>query len=237
MPARWNPTRLVVNLDDNGGKMKVLDLFAGLGGWSKPFIENGHEVCRVDWDKRFELELVADISILQSTDLPFKPDIILASPPCETFSIASIGHHWNKDQSPKTQAAELGIDLVKNTVKLIQDINPTIAIIENPRGMLRKLNLIPAPRTTVWYCHFGEKRAKPTDLWGLPYPVDMNFRGECHNQKVNHSIDCCCRDHEAAPRGSQTGTQGLGRYDIKSLIPYELANEVRIKAEKQTGEI
>lgn len=205
--------------------MKVLDLFAGLGGWSKPFIERGHEVCRIDWDDKFDLEMVADISKLTASDLPFKPDVILASPPCETFSIASIGHHWNRDRTPKTQAAIKGIELVKNTVKLIQEVSPRFAIIENPRGMLRKLDLIPAPRVTVWYCHFGEKRAKPTDLWGLPFP-QMDFRGECHSRKSAHGPDCCCQDHTAAPRGSQTGTQGLGSYAKKSVIPYELASAV-----------
>ena len=203
----------------------MLDLFAGLGGWSKPFIERGHEVFRVDWDDKFDLELVADITTLKPSDLPWKPDVILASPPCETFSIASIGHHWNKDRTPKTEAAELGLKLVANTVRLIQELNPKYAIIENPRGMLRKLDLIPAPRVTVWYCHFGENRAKPTDLWGLPFPP-VNFRGECHNRKPNHPIDCCCADHEAAPRGSQTGTQGMGSYAKKSVIPYELASVV-----------
>lgn len=205
--------------------MKMLDLFAGLGGWSKPFIERGHEVCRVDWDDKFELEIVADISKLTASDLPFKPDVILASPPCETFSIASIGHHWNIDRTPKTEAAVKGIELVKNTVRLIQKVSPRFAIIENPRGMLRKLDLIPAPRTTVWYCHFGENRAKPTDLWGLPFP-QMDFRGECHSRKSSHGLDCCCQDHAAAPRGSQTGTQGLGSYAKKSVIPYELASAV-----------
>lgn len=206
-------------------KLKMLDLFAGLGGWSAPFIERGHEVCRVDWDEKFELEITADITQLKASDLPWKPDVILASPPCETFSIASIGHHWHKDRQPKTEAAALGMELVRATVRLIQELEPKFAIMENPRGMLRKLNLIPAPRVTVWYCHFGESRAKPTDLWGLPFP-ELDFRGECHSQKANHPQDCCCRDHTAAPRGSQTGTQGLGSYAVKSLIPYELASEV-----------
>jgi hypothetical protein len=205
--------------------MKVLDLFAGLGGWSKPFIERGHEVFRVDWDIKFTVDLIADISLLKPRDLPWKPDVILASPPCETFSVASIGHHWHKDHRPKTVQAEWSLNLVRKTVKLIQDLEPRFAIMENPRGMLRKLDLIPAPRVTVWYCHFGENRAKPTDLWGLPFPP-MNFRGECHNRKPNHATNCCCADHASAPRGSVTGTQGMKDYATKSVIPYELASEV-----------
>lgn len=216
--------------------MKILDLFAGLGGWSKPFIERGHEVFRVDWDDRFELELVADINNLKPSDLPFKPDLILASPPCETFSVASIGHHWLSTGVPRTKEAELGLQLVRSTVKLIQDIQPRFAIIENPRGMLRKLGLISAQHRTVWYCHFGEERAKPTDLWGLPFPKYLNFRGECHNQKPNHPADCCCRDHISAKRGSQTGTQGMANYALKSVIAYELASEVERACVLELGE-
>jgi hypothetical protein len=220
---------MVVNMR----KLQVIDLFAGLGGWSKPFIDRGHEVFRVDWDDSFELELSADINNLTSRDFPWKPDVVLASPPCETFSVASIGHHWNKDKTPKTKEAEIGKGLVINTVRLIKELDAQISIIENPRGMLRKLDLIDAPRVTVYYCHFGETRAKPTDLWGLPFPENFDTRGECHNQRANHSIDCCCFDHISAPRGSQTGTQGLGSYATKSLIPYELALEVCLKAEAQ----
>ena len=213
--------------------LKVIDLFAGLGGWSKPFIERGHEIFRIDWNKKFDLELVADVNNLQVDDFPWEPDIILASPPCETFSISSIGHHWNRDRTPKTEEAKIGIELVKNTVKLIKESNAKIGIIENPRGMLRKLNLIDGSRVTAFYCHFGENRAKPTDLWGLPFPKDFDVRGECHSQRPSHPPDCCCRDHQSAPRGSQTGTQGMGNYATKSLIPYELALEVCLKAEAQ----
>jgi hypothetical protein len=220
---------MVVNLKT----LQVVDLFAGLGGWSKPFMDRGHKVFRVDWDEKFELDLVADINKLQKKDFPWQPDVVLASPPCETFSIASIGHHWNKDRTPKTKEAEIGIELVRNTVRLIKELNAPINIIENPRGMLRKLNLIDAPRVTVYYCHFGEKRAKPTDLWGLPFPQDLNTRGECHSQRPTHPPDCCCFDHTGAPRGSQTGTQGMGNYATKSLIPYELALEVCLKSERQ----
>lgn len=216
--------------------MKVLDLFAGLGGWSAPFLANGHEVCRVDIDARFELELVKDIFELQISDLPWRPDVILASPPCETFSVASIGHHWSggsRAYEAKTKEAELGKRLVEKTVELIQTLQPRYAIIENPRGVLRKLNLIPVQPHTVWYCHFGETRAKPTDLWGLPFPSSINLRNSCHNRRANHLPECCCSDHEAAPRGARTGTQGLGSYAIKSVIPYQLANEVRLACERE----
>lgn len=215
--------------------MKIIDLFSGLGGWSQPFIDNGHDVYRIDKDKKFKAELHVDFLEFNFSDIPWKPDIILASPPCETFSVASIGHHWHKNREPKTNAAALGKKLVLRTVEFIKFLNPKIAIIENPRGMLRKLELIDFPRKSIWYCHFGEERAKPTDLWGYQFPRTFDFRGECHNQTKSHGDDCCCRDHTPAARGSQTGTQGMKNYAIKSLIPYELANQVRIASEREVG--
>ena len=42
----------------------------------------------------------------------------------------------------------------------------TYWIIENPRGKLRKLEIVKdLPRTTVTYCQYGDIRMKPTDLW------------------------------------------------------------------------
>ena len=71
--------------------MRVLDLFAGLKGWSAPFEERGHEVFSVDLDDRFDVSLHADILTMSADDLPWRPDIILASPPCEAFSVMTIG--------------------------------------------------------------------------------------------------------------------------------------------------
>jgi hypothetical protein len=205
--------------------MKVLDLFCGLKGWTAAFVDD--DVCSVDYDSKFNPDLCIDILNLNVKDLPFKPDIVLASPPCESFSVASIGVHWNHDKSPKTEQAAKAMKLVEKTVSLIGELKPTVAIIENPRGMLRKLNLIPVTPQTVWYCHFGEQRAKPTDLWGLPFPQGWQKQSECHYRRANHQNDCCCHNHVAAARGSQTGTQGMGSYEIKSKIPFELSTAVR----------
>jgi hypothetical protein len=71
---------------------------------------------------------------------------------------------------------------------------------ENPRGMLRKLEVVKdLPRYTVTYCQYGDTRMKPTDLWGVV--PKWSPRPTCKNG------DTC---HVSAPRGSRTGTQGLG---------------------------
>ena len=52
-----------------------------------------------------QIDYVTDILQFDFNKLPFHPDIIWASPPCTYFSVASIGKHWNKDNTPKTQEA------------------------------------------------------------------------------------------------------------------------------------
>jgi len=208
--------------------MQVIDLFSGLGGWAAPFKKRGHNVITVDNDKAFGCTMTADIFTLGPEDFPSNVDIVLASPPCEKFSIANHpSEHWEKaTYLPKTSGDQRAIDLVKHTVWLIQNINPKFFIIENPRAMLRKMNVIPFERRTVTYCHYGEKRMKPTDLWG-GFSPSMQFHPPCKNG------DPC---HVRAPRGSQTGTQGMGSAAEKAKIPYQLALAVCKAAEKDFGQ-
>ena len=109
--------------------MKVLELFAGSCSFSNVAKEFGHETFTVDngldlktVNHYAQIDLVKNILELDADEIPFYPDIIWASPPCTTFSIASCGHHWNApDQSgerePKTEAAETGLLLLEKTVQ------------------------------------------------------------------------------------------------------------------------
>ena len=61
---------------------------------------------------------------------------------------------------------------------------------------------------------------KPTDIWTNALDV-WDPRPMCKN-----GMPC----HTAAPRGSQTGTQGLkGNYE-RSMVPYELCKEILFSA-------
>ena len=59
------------------------------------------------------IDLVKDIEFLTKKDIPFIPDVIWASPPCTTYSIAAIGHHRNMGK-PKTDFAAKSDRLVLN---------------------------------------------------------------------------------------------------------------------------
>ena len=163
---------------------------------------------------------MSDIRNIEANNLPGPFDIVWASPPCTSFSVAAMGHHWSPGYKPKTEGAKLGMELSVKTVQLIQQLNPEFWFIENPRGMMRKMKWMKnLPRTTVWYCRYGDNRAKPTDIWSnnirdLTKPNGFEPR-TCFNGNKN------CH-HEPAPRGSRTGTQGRKNNHERSKIPHAL---------------
>lgn len=205
--------------------MNVLELFAGSRSVGKAAESLGYNVFSSDINEFEGIDYAVDILEFDINKVPFKPDIIWASPPCTYFSVASIGKHWNKDHTPKSDNAMFGVKMVQKTIDIIKEISPKKWYIENPRGKLRKLQVVKGlPRTTVWYCKYGDTRAKPTDIWtnnlySLLNSDGWNPRPEC----FNGNKEC---HHESAPRGSRTGTQGLkGNYN-RSKIPHELCIEI-----------
>lgn len=203
--------------------MNVLELFAGSRSFSKVAEELGHKTFCVDIKPFDKIDYVVNILEIDYKKIPFKPDFIWASPPCTYFSVASIGKHWNKNHTPKTLEAIVGCQIVRKTLEIIDFFKPDYYFIENPRGKLRKLEFMQNyERTTVTYCQYGDKRMKPTDIWSnhlfsLLKPNGWKSKPICKNG------DSC---HVSAPRGSQTGTQGLkGNYE-RSKVPYQLCKEI-----------
>lgn len=199
--------------------MIIYDFFSGTGSSTKAFEDAGHTIVRVELDSYFEAE-ERDILSLTAESLIAKygqPDFIWASPPCQKFSVASCSKYWNPDGTPRDNQAYEALALVAHTINLINTLKPTYGfVIENPRGMLRKQKLMEKlQRRTVTYCQYGDNRMKPTDLWG--YVKGWTPKEPCKNG------DLC---HEAAPRGSRTGTQGIKKAKNRSMIPYKLGEEI-----------
>ena len=203
--------------------MKVLELFAGSRSFSKVAEEMGMETFTTDIKDFDNIDYVVDILDFVPMKVPFEPDIIWASPPCTYFSVASIGKHWYKDHTPKTEQAKLGVKIIKCTLDIIKYFKPKYFFIENPRGKLRKLDVIKGyGRTTVTYCQYGDKRMKPTDIWSNHIADWFDTDAWKPRPMCKNGMPC----HESAPRGSKTGTQGLkGNYE-RSIVPYELCKEI-----------
>lgn len=205
--------------------MKVLELFVGTRSIGKAFEEKGHEVFSVDWNKSFaDIDLYIDIGKLTAKEVIEKfghPNIIWASPDCTSYSVAAISRHRRKnketgDLEPISDYAKFCDEVNKNMINLIKSLNPKYWFIENPRGGLRKMGFMKGlPRYTVTYCQYGDTRQKATDIFtNHPNP---QFKPPCKNG------DKC---HQAAPRGSRTGTQGLKGSRERSRIPKLLCQHI-----------
>jgi len=205
--------------------MNTLELFAGSRSFSKVAEQLGHRVYTSDNKKKKKIDQVCDIFDFDVNKLPYAPDVVWTSPPCTSFSVASIGHHWNKDNTPKTEKAELGVAIVKKTIEIIEQLRPKYWFIENPRGKLRKLDFMQDfQRKTVTYCSYGDMRMKPTDIW-------TNFDFATRPMCFNGNKDC---HHEPAPRGSKTGTQGLKGDYLRSQIPPALFEDIFKEIENES---
>lgn len=191
-------------------RLRIVELFAGLEGWSSA-ARPGDRVVTTDIEAVFENTITANVldpdlgghlkALCGGT-----VDVLLASPPCEAFSVMQIGTNWtgpNDDppHMPKTAHAELALRLVARTRELIEELEPAFYVIENPRAKLRALPILADfERRTVTYCKLGETTQKPTDLWG-GFPKSLELPAPCK------AGDPC---HVSAPRGSRTGIQGDG---------------------------
>lgn len=201
---------------------QTVELFCGTKSASKIFAARGYKTFTVDNEPTFLPDLCGDILHVEASEIPQPIEILWASPPCQGFSVAQIGRNWYHNGEPKTDRARHALMLVDRTIELIQELQPRYFFIENPVGKLRALPIIEKAkgsgelyRHTVTYCQYGDTRMKPTDIWtNAPW---WKTKPVC-----KAGMPC----HEAAPRGSRTGTQGLKDATERGRIPAELFNEL-----------
>lgn len=105
--------------------MLVLDLFCGLGGFSKAFSDRGHRVIGIDLVP--PASVCADLS--RGVPIKAQPDVLLASPPCTEFTKESLP--WRKTgKSPD-------MTLALAAFKAVQDLKPRWWCIENVQGAIK----------------------------------------------------------------------------------------------------
>lgn len=206
--------------------MNLLELFAGSRSVGKEAEKLGWNVFSSDIEAFEGINLIKDIIQIQRTDIPFIPDVIWFSPDCSTYSIAACSTHRqyaNDVPLAKSGKAVLADNILDKIHTIISWFPDAVYFIENPMGLMRKMpSMKKLPRKTVTYCQYGDTRMKPTDIW--TNCTTWKPRPMCKNG------DKC---HEAAPRGSKTGTQGRkGSYE-RSKIPTELCREILLSCMEQ----
>lgn len=203
--------------------MKILELYSGTECMSNAFRKNGHECFTVDWDEQFPSSLHIDIQQLTASEILEKfgrPDIIFVGTDCTSFSVAGISHHRRKNKEtgnldPISDYAKKCDDTNIHVKELIKELNPKIQIWENPRGGLRSMwYMQDLKRTTTSYCQYGFRYMKPTDFFSN---IDLPLKPPCKN-----GSPC----HEAAPRGSRHGLQGVKGTVDRSKYPEELCRHI-----------
>ena len=206
--------------------MIVNDYFSGTGSFSEAFVDRGHTVRRFDHDERFSN--VPRTEIRSVLDLEPEPvDVVLAGPPCQYYSVAGHFKHFAQTPAgiavPRDPFGEMAEKLTRRAVLL--GSKARIFLMENPVGLMRKaVSTLGLSRMTVWYCQYGDERAKPTDLFGAYL---KHFEPKtCHNG---------ASDHARARRGWGTGTQGRPWSVDRARVPYGLSLALCIACERELG--
>ena len=179
-------------------KIKVFEMFAGSCSFSNEAKKMNFKTFTTDIFQFGEIDYVVDIMNIDLKKIPFTPNVVWASIPCETFSISSCHHHWTPNGKPKSKECKKGIKILQRTVDIIKKIDPKYFFIENPVGLMRKQKILRQlkgiKKATICYCKYGDTRMKPTDIFTNYLsdifspnewtPKEMCFNGnkKCHHQ-------------------------------------------------------
>jgi len=159
--------------------LRVLDVFAGLGGWSIGFYREGFRctgVDIVDVGYPYNLE-ISDVKYYHPAKANYH--VVVESPPCTEFSTLTMLSYKKGQRGPPDP--DKGIALVREGMRIRDEANPRYWVIENVYGSLKYLEPILGKPMLL---------AKPWVLWGnLP-----NFMFEFEprrggDTKLSHSFE------------------------------------------------
>jgi hypothetical protein len=146
----------------------ILSLCDFSGVWSRPYVNAGYEVVRVDIDlptgerrsTRGDWTVGAD---LRELHFPWTPYAVLAAPPCTCF--CRPGARWWKRQDA-SGATERDVELFTACLRFCRTATGWWAL-ENPPGRHRKL--MPELGRPAWQYQpyeYGDPWGKQTYIWG-----------------------------------------------------------------------
>ena len=194
---RQSPRLEDEELEGDGRPLKLLELFKGTGSIGKAAHKLGFSVVSLDFDPIYTPDIETDILKWDykkyHKDTGYVPDLIWASPPCNTFSPFAyrLKERNTKTSTPYSARAKEGTAILRQTLKIIkyfQKLNPELLfVMENPRGMMRhdpEVKKLPNRDTTL-YCLYGDVRYKPTDFFNnVPKGLELKEGKSCNKPTV-----------------------------------------------------
>lgn len=155
------------------GKL-ILDLCAGTGAWSQPYVNAGYKVRRID--------LPQDIRLI-----PYiYSDVhgILAAPPCTYFCRMRMCRG-----RPTNEQFMEGLSIVDACLRIVILTNPKWWVLENPSGYLSGWLGPPKLKFHPW--EYGDPWTKRTWLWGnfnIPLRHPVKSEGPWVNARTSHPL-------------------------------------------------
>lgn len=159
----------------------ILDLCAGTGAWSAPYVAAGnyrvhrislpeYDVTKVDIDDRYitfwraQQESVEQLEF--STRIPLvQIHGIMAAPPCREFSLANTRQTYAL--RPNWQEGLVAVQACERIIRAVMCKGYLKWwALENPMGHLRKFLGIPRFTFESWWYDADVAWSKKTDLWG-----------------------------------------------------------------------
>jgi len=209
-----------------GRRFGMLELFAGTCVVSGAFYHEEWNTANHDLDPKSNATIKSDILSLDPETLPFVPDFIWASPPCETYSLLSGGYHRSvgDNELDRSETARLHNLIFMKMVQILawaKQKHPHLIIcIENPVGKIKHMPLMKEfirhfqlHDVTVNYCTFERDERKPTQLWS-------NYKNLC-----DHFEEYKCGPGRCGVMGYHQGIRSNTAHTNFSSIPEPLAKE------------
>jgi len=194
--------------------MRTVELCSGTKSFSKIAAARGHTTFTVDIDPSLNPDAILDLTKPIPEwlwNIIAQAGAVWMSPVCTGFSMAARNTHFDEHRRPKTSTGRLSLALLERCKEIAAFCaqRGIIFFIENPVARARWFMPEDETRHEVWYCKYGEKRAKPTDIW-------TNLKGWNSRKCKKGNPEC---GHERAPRGSKTGTQGIKGAKNRGIVP------------------
>lgn len=183
--------------------LTVVDLFCGLGGFSQAFRDRGHRVIGVDIVP--PSDVLADVRALPFNG-KLKPDVVLASPPCQEFTKAMLPFRKCRENA---DPGGKGMDLVRAGKRAIDAFDPRWWVLENVVGSVPHISpLLGRP----------VRRLGSRFLWGdMPLFLmadDRHLYGKMKNFRI--------AKNDPTPKEWHKGNAKARARD-RSKIPYEIS--------------